>query len=265
MNKQISSGVGIAIILILAALVLWLAITITRTPFQNAVSVPVKNAATNNQQTGGQKTKDQSCLDSGGAIETSSCCQSASDFPNSCIIGACGCAPASSHQVKTCNCGAGKCFDGNACVDVKLSATGSSVNSSDVVYKNTQYEFQLTLPKGWEAYKTSITKNGGIFNILFYLPTTDKLYSNQNKELKGYADIFSIIIFTTDEWNKQLNSAECKIAGGSVGCFYPKDIIGKNNTYVFSGSFANGVPDDLRNIQQQMIDSSFLEKNFKLL
>jgi hypothetical protein len=59
--------------------------------------------------------KEESCLLSGGSIETSLCCGSTSDFPNNCLIGACGCSPSSSHEVKTCNCGDNKCFNGTKC------------------------------------------------------------------------------------------------------------------------------------------------------
>jgi hypothetical protein len=56
------------------------------------------------------------CLNSGGTIKTGFCCESVHDFPNTCSIGACGCSPASSHEVKICDCGPGKCFDGSKCV-----------------------------------------------------------------------------------------------------------------------------------------------------
>ncbi|HTY43774.1 MAG TPA: hypothetical protein VMC80_00845 [Patescibacteria group bacterium] len=62
------------------------------------------------------QTKEQLCINSGGTVTASSCCGSVSDFPNTCAIGACGCSPANSHNIQSCNCGAGKCFDGNACV-----------------------------------------------------------------------------------------------------------------------------------------------------
>ena len=58
--------------------------------------------------------KEQACINSGGTVETGLCCQSVEDFPNTCLIGACSCAPDQSHEVKICNCGE-KCFDGNAC------------------------------------------------------------------------------------------------------------------------------------------------------
>jgi len=55
------------------------------------------------------------CIDSGGSIETASCCESAGDFPNTCLIGPCGCAPEYSHDVRVCACPEGQCFDGNKC------------------------------------------------------------------------------------------------------------------------------------------------------
>ena len=64
----------------------------------------------------GQETAEQKCVNSGGTVGASLCCNSASDFSNLCLIGACGCSPDNSHQVKTCDCGAGKCFNGTACV-----------------------------------------------------------------------------------------------------------------------------------------------------
>jgi hypothetical protein len=60
--------------------------------------------------------KDQACLDSGGTILKELCCKSAEDLPNNCAIGACGCSYENSHNIKVCECGKDKCFDGNSCV-----------------------------------------------------------------------------------------------------------------------------------------------------
>jgi hypothetical protein len=60
--------------------------------------------------------REQTCMISGGTIGAELCCKSSEDFPNSCLIGACGCSPADSHEVKVCNCGIDKCFDGNKCL-----------------------------------------------------------------------------------------------------------------------------------------------------
>ncbi len=61
----------------------------------------------------------QQCVSSGGQISTAMCCKSAGDFPNTCAFGACGCSPENSHEVKTCDCGPEKCFDGMKCVSLK--------------------------------------------------------------------------------------------------------------------------------------------------
>ena len=59
---------------------------------------------------------EQACTSSGGTVGTYLCCLSSGDFPNSCLIGACGCSPDNSHEVKVCNCPEGTCFDGTGCV-----------------------------------------------------------------------------------------------------------------------------------------------------
>jgi hypothetical protein len=58
---------------------------------------------------------EQGCLNSGGTVGSAMCCTGTGDFPNTCGIGACGCGPDASHEVRICNCSAG-CFDGSACV-----------------------------------------------------------------------------------------------------------------------------------------------------
>lgn len=63
---------------------------------------------------------EQSCIASGGTISTGMCCGSVTDFPNTCLIGACGCSPTDSHQVQKCECPTGKCFDGEKCVGQQL-------------------------------------------------------------------------------------------------------------------------------------------------
>ena len=68
---------------------------------------------------GNKITKEQTCINSGGTVEQGMCCLAVSDFPNLCLIGACGCSPENSHEVKICDCGEGRCFDGNTCVAIR--------------------------------------------------------------------------------------------------------------------------------------------------
>jgi hypothetical protein len=114
MNKKISTAWGIGAVVIAAIIFAGGVFVFNKTsqPETTTQNIPKNNVPA---PTGGGQ-KEQACLSSGGKISNSSCCQSSGDFPNSCAIGACGCAPASSHQVKTCDCGEGKCFDGNSCV-----------------------------------------------------------------------------------------------------------------------------------------------------
>jgi len=58
----------------------------------------------------------ETCVQSGGAVTTGLCCESAEDFPNTCLIGACGCAPESSKDTSICSCPEDSCFDGTECI-----------------------------------------------------------------------------------------------------------------------------------------------------
>ncbi len=79
----------------------------------------------------------EGCESTGGTVQNSACCQGVGDFPNTCSEGACGCAPESSEQVRTCNCGAGKCFDGTRCVVPAIPACVSNPPALVVMEKQT--------------------------------------------------------------------------------------------------------------------------------
>jgi len=72
-----------------------------------------------------------SCVNSGGVVAQSSCCESASSFPNTCLIGACGCSPDNSHKVKVCQCPEGECWDGGGCVLGSNGITASTTTSQN--------------------------------------------------------------------------------------------------------------------------------------
>jgi hypothetical protein len=52
----------------------------------------------------------QRCLQTGGTPLAGLCCTGSGDFPDTCAVGACTCAPASSDTVDTCVCPNGGCF-----------------------------------------------------------------------------------------------------------------------------------------------------------
>jgi hypothetical protein len=67
--------------------------------------------AVNNALNGCTTPEEQGCVASGGTVTTAMGCAAAPDFSDTCAIGACGCSPQSSHDVRFCDCGAGACFD----------------------------------------------------------------------------------------------------------------------------------------------------------
>lgn len=91
-----------------------------------AIATSCENATVTNKTTG------ELCKESGGTIKTQLCCGSVSDFPNTCLIGACGCSSSNSKEVKVCDCGEGKCFDGKTCVST-VDVTKSCESDSDCV------------------------------------------------------------------------------------------------------------------------------------
>lgn len=69
----------------------------------------------NNALSGCQESPEQEgCLASGGTVTTRTCCSTAPDFPDTCVLGPCSCAPSSSREVPFCECNLRTCFDRSA-------------------------------------------------------------------------------------------------------------------------------------------------------
>jgi hypothetical protein len=79
------------------------------------VNVALLIQAVNSALNGCPLTAEEGCLTSGGTVTTATCCASTADFPDTCAIGACGCPPTASHDVRVCHCGTGSCFNGTKC------------------------------------------------------------------------------------------------------------------------------------------------------
>lgn len=102
MNKKTITIIGIIILIIIVAVVLYLLFS------QKGTIIPISGDA------------EAACVDSGGAVISSSCCALSDDFPNTCMIGACGCSPDNSKETKTCSCPENYCFDGTGCKSVEI-------------------------------------------------------------------------------------------------------------------------------------------------
>ena len=90
----------------------------------------------------------QACIDSGGTITTSQCCESVGDFPGDCAIGACGCAPEYSREIKVCNCGEDKCFSGFKCT-TREEAEKELLEKSEEIEEPKEQEKQSEIPTSY--------------------------------------------------------------------------------------------------------------------
>lgn len=102
-NKKIYLGIMIALIAVVAVIAVFM---LPQEEYKPHNRPPLENK---------YEELISKCQESGGTVETASCCKSVEDFPNTCNIGACGCSPDNSHEVKVCNCGERKCWTGTEC------------------------------------------------------------------------------------------------------------------------------------------------------
>ena len=215
MSKQISTKIGLLVIFIFVAvlgIIFWAVLKASQPQIQTNIQPPAPHKTSNNQQIPSQKTKDENCLNSGGSIGAASCCQSSGDFPNNCAIGACGCAPASSHQVKTCNCGEGKCFDGNSCVDAKALTSQTDNSDTQLInvptnwkkYSNVEHGFEIRYPINWtfSAEKVDPSSPTKYFYVTLTSPETKKLGKSQGDYPSGDLEV------TAYQSLKDFNSGE---------------------------------------------------------
>ena len=142
------------------------------------------------------------------------------------------------------------------------------------VYTNTEYGFQLTLPKSWKKYKSvvydatgNIYNSGYVAKVNIVLPTHSQRpgiddpsdrrrmmmgYTGNMKQIKWYADMLYIKTFTY-AWYEQAINTEDAIRTKET---WAESTLGKNNKYVFVCDWPNDRPDDVRNIYSEMFDTN---------
>ncbi|MFH1048603.1 MAG: hypothetical protein V1732_02980 [Patescibacteria group bacterium] len=110
-------------------------------------------------------------------------------------------------------------------------------------YKNEEYGFTLVFPLSWKGYRTVTESRAGSDNtnnlISFELPTSDKKWNYGS----GFSSIFSIIILSSEEYNK----------------LYKTDNLDdfKKDKYFFQFVFSSNGPKDLPPINEKEILSTF--------
>jgi hypothetical protein len=57
------------------------------------------------------RTQEDLCTITNGSVVMQACCKTIISFPNTCLVGACGCSLANSHDVDTCVCPDSQCYN----------------------------------------------------------------------------------------------------------------------------------------------------------
>ncbi len=121
------------------------------------------------------------------------------------------------------------------------TSNGAQANANDVVYKNTQYGFQIKMPKEWAGYKVVVLKRDNVY-VYVDLPTTDKSWPVSSSDPKGYTSIAAITIWDINKWNKELKSPDCK--DPVPGCPMSNEVLAKTSKYVFDIGSPQDLPAD---------------------
>lgn len=106
-------------------------------------------------------SSEKACVQSGGKVANVDCyCANTQDFFNTCLVGGCACAPNPNYkkQVKSCDCGEGKCWDGKKCTDLNFGLGITEETANWKTYTNKDYEFELKYPSDWNFHTN---KTGG--------------------------------------------------------------------------------------------------------
>ncbi|AKH32977.1 hypothetical protein XF24_00650 [candidate division SR1 bacterium Aalborg_AAW-1] len=130
-----------------------------------------------------------------------------------------------------------------------VTGTTNPQSNNPLVYTNTEFGFQLILPKGWEEYTAFIYQpseevqsfySGFIKSIHITLPTQESGWPGiPNPELSkrdstsdyitGHVDVFGIIVRTPEGYRKEYQRC---ITNSDPSCSI--DLLGFNNKYYFS-------------------------------
>jgi len=171
-DKTLFSLLAIAIVITLAALLI-------------AVIMNYQDSGISEigQPTGEVAKKEQACINAGGTVTTATCCESAEDFPNECLIGACGCSLESSHEIKIGECGEGKCCEGDKCVAMVAGRTVFCCDTARLDLNSDGIEESITFEG-----ERGASGNGPIF-----------IYQEINGSQKKIGDLEGNLVFINEE------------------------------------------------------------------
>jgi putative hemolysin len=277
MDKKISTGLGVAILIFIAVIITGIFYFFIQKEDSFFAPVGSIKPVENNPQACTEEAK--ICPDGSAVGRTGKNCEFATCPNNNSQMAN----PASVYceknggklEIRTENGGGqvGYCkfSDGTECEEWKYFR--QECVPGEIIYTNTDYGFQVSLPKSWEKYQVSIQRDKGDDKhtyFYFMLPTSDKDWlgsydKNTGKAIPGMVDIFVITANDLATWNKDLNSTECK-ENPNPSCPYEGSVVAKNNKYVFDAGYGNGLlPPDVDKFRSAKSAEEFLNGKFKLL
>lgn len=154
-----------------------------------------------------------------------------------------------------------------------------SWNINSLVYTNTEYWFQLTLPRWWEGYRVFIYTGSGIdswVSIKFALPTLENnrywildpndnnrliaWYTGEYKHIKWYAELITINIWS-HEWYEYAKKNN-EMRNNEVWKEYTW---WENNKYIFSIARPQDLPIDIMSSRWKRDYFQQIKNTFKSL
>jgi hypothetical protein len=167
-------------------------------------------------------TERQLCERSGGLVVTRLCCASANDFPNTCLIGACGCSPDNSREVSVCECGKGRCWNGKVCTDhgvVENTTCDNYCSGSTLNYNGVYADGQCTYSNVVCEYGC---ENGACEQPWLGLEITD--FSPNKTDNYGEAETITMNIKNEGDYGIHQFKALAYLTGSAVSYSVSNDV-----------------------------------------
>lgn len=143
--------------------------------------------------------------------------------------------------------------------------------TAEIVYTNSDFSFQITLPKGWENYKAIVSDKdksvSGVTYVYIDLPTTNKAWAGDmdpvtGKSLMGYASMFAINVWNIDSFNKHLASCAKE---SDPSCAGKDALLAKGKTYAYEIVGPQAMPEDLQPIVNNGSYIKAIKDSFKVI
>ena len=153
--------------------------------------------------------------------------------------------------------------------------TWNTITTGDenpLVYTNTEFWFQLTLPEWWEDYKAFVYLNNAdnTASISIVLPTSEEnrpWIPNPNSPsldnyIKWYAEMYVVWILPTEKYQQEYDRC---FPDPDLSCIYIINLLWNNNKYYFTSIWMQDMPTDLYTKRGDGANTKYVLPIFKAL